>query len=571
MASPPLATDDWVRCTGCGELVYRRRLDRLLKVCPDCGHHFRLRAREWFDLLLDSGSGVRFGEEVVPEDVLGFVDSKPYPERIAEGRRRSGNSAAALCATARIDGVPIVIAALDFAFLGGSIGGAVGELISRAARHALKDRVPLLIVSASGGARMQEGAIALMQLAKTSQEMARLHAAGVLVVNLNTDPTYGGASASFAMLGDVIIAEPGARIGFAGPEVIRQTIRQQLPDRFQTAEFLWENGQIDLVVPREELRAVLSRLLRLHSLAARPGLRPVVSGDTAHTGDTPVTDPALLPERDPAEIVALARDLGRPTTRDYCAYVFDDFLELHGDRQGGDDPAIVGGLARLDGRTVVAIGHQKGHEVGELVRRNFGMPQPWGYHKAHRLMDYAARFGLPLVTFVDTPGAYPGIEAEQRGQAHAIARCIMRMSDLPVPVVCVVTGEGGSGGALALAVGNRVLILENSYFSVISPEGCSTILFGDRSGAQRAAEQLRLTPRDLLRLGIVDGVLKEPGDGAHTQHTATAQRVKAALIQTLDELSELQPNQLVDQRYQRYARFGDPELRLTKGLGHGGD
>lgn len=568
MTALPLATDEWVRCSACGELVYRRRLDRLLKVCPECGHHFRLSAREWLDLLFDAGSTTRFGAEVVPEDILGFVDRKPYPQRLAESRRRSGNTAAALCATARIEGVPLVVAVLDFAFLGGSIGAAVGELISRAARRALADRVPLLIVSASGGARMQEGAVALMQLAKTSQELARLHSAGVLVVNLNTDPTYGGASASFSMLGDVIIAEPGARIGFAGPDVIRQTIRQKLPEGFQTAEFLWENGQIDLVVPREELRTSLSRLLRLHAPATRTGPPRTTSGE-----DVTVTDPASLSVRDPAEIVALARDLGRPTMLDYCAYVFDEFLELHGDRQGGDDPAIVGGLARLGGRTMVAIGHQKGHEVGELVRRNFGMPQPWGYHKTHRLMEYAAKFGLPLVTFVDTPGAYPGVEAEQRGQAYAIARCIMRMSELPVPVVCVVTGEGGSGGALALAVGNRVLILENAYFSVISPEGASTILFGDSSAARRAAEQLRLTPRDLLRLGIVDGVMPEPGVGAHDQHIATAQRIRAALTAALDDLTALHPDELIQQRYRRYARFGDPELQFTftEGLGNGGD
>lgn len=541
--------DGWLRCGGCGELVYRRRLERNLKVCPECAHHGRLSVDERLDLLLDPDSFTRFGAEVVPVDILDFVDVKPYSQRIEESRRRTGRTAAIACGIGRIEESPVVVAVLDFAFLGGSVGGAVGELISRAARRAGADRIPLLIISASGGARMQEGPISLMQLAKTSQELGRLHAEGVLVINLNTDPTYGGATASFSMLGDIVIAEPGARIGFAGPQVIQQTIGQDLPAGFQTAEFLRDNGQIDLVVPRDALRQTLARLLRLHE-PAKPA--------EACTAE-PVTEPDLLVTRPAAEVVALARNIERPTTLDYCAYVFDEFIELHGDRLGGgDDPAIVGGLARLAERTVVVIGHQKGHDVGELVRRNFGMPQPWGYHKAHRLMDYAAKFGFPLVTFVDTPGAYPGIEAEQRGQAYAIARCLTKMAGLPVPSVAVVTGEGGSGGALALAVANRVHILENAYLSVISPEGCSTILFGDAASASAAAEQLKLTPPDLLRLGVVDGVIREPHGGAHTEHGDAAVRLRDVLLAAVDELAGTEPADLVEQRYRRFAAFGEP-------------
>ncbi|MER6815158.1 acetyl-CoA carboxylase carboxyl transferase subunit alpha [Spirillospora sp. NPDC000708] len=554
----PAAEDAWLRCDGCGALVYGRKFDRNLKVCPDCGHHGRLTVWERLELLLDPGSLRRFGETVRSTDLLGFTDTKPYPQRLAENRSRTGNPAAAVCGHARVEGRPVVVAALDFAFLGGSIGAAVGELVARAARTALHDRVPLVIISASGGARMQEGAISLMQMAKTSQELNRLHAAGILVVNLNLNPTFGGATASFSMLGDVIIAEPGARIGFAGPQVIRQTIRQELPQGFQTAEYLLDNGQIDMVVPREGLRAMLGRVLRLH--APRPRRR--APQDEGRPPAATVTDPAELAERPAADVVARARSVERPTTLDYCAYMFGDFVELHGDRARGDDPAVVGGLADLDGRTVVVIGHQKGHDVAEMVRRNFGMPHPWGYQKAYRLMQYAARFGFPLVTFVDTPGAYPGIEAESNGQAFSIARCLERMSDLPVPVVSVVTGEGGSGGALALAVANRVLILDSAYFSVISPEGCSTILFGSAEAAPRAAEQLRLTPPDLLRLGVVDGVIREPGEGAHAEHLATADRIKAALLEGLDELDALSaregPGALVEARYRRYARFGDP-------------
>lgn len=537
----------WTKCPSCQAFVYLRRLHRHGQVCPECSYHLRLDARQRLELLLDAGSFHQIDADLPPVDVLSFTDSKPYPERIAAAQQKTGFAEAAVWGTGAIEGHPVVIAVLDFGFMGGSIGGATGELIARAARRALADRTPLLLACASGGARMQEGTIALMQLAKTSQEIGRLREAGVLCLNLDTDPTYGGATASFAMLGDIVLAEPGARIGFAGPAVIEQTIRQELPPGFQTAEFLQDHGMVDLVVPRERVRATVARLLALHT--PHP---PAQAGQPAGYA----TDPAALTARPAVEVVRLARDTQRPTTLDYCARVFDDFVELHGDRLGADDSAVVGGAAKLDGRPVMVIGHQKGHETQELARRNFGMPQPAGYHKAARLMGYAERHRMPLITFVDTPGAYPGIEAERRGQGTAIAEAILRMSRLRVPTVAVVTGEGGSGGALALGVGNRVLMLENAYFSVISPEGCSTILFGSAAASARAAEALRITAGDLLRLGVVDGVVPEPAGGAHADHDAVARSVRAAIRACLDELAGLDPGALVEDRYARFSRFG---------------
>jgi acetyl-CoA carboxylase carboxyl transferase subunit beta len=554
MVRPATATDPtWIRCGGCAALLYRKRLNRNLGVCHECGHHGRLSATERLAQLLDPGSLTRYDADLAAVDVLGFTDTKPYPQRLAAARERTGQNDAVVAGTGRVDGMPVVVAVVDFDFLGGSIGAVVGEVVARAARRALDRRTPLLLITASGGARMQEGALSLMQLAKTSQELGRLHEAGILCLNLNTDPTYGGATASFAVLGDVVLAEPGARIGFAGPQVIRQTIRQDLPAGFQTAEFGRDTGHVDLIVAREALRHTLARLLRLH--APRRG-----GWDRrAHHGTRPaalVTDPTQLCARPAAETVRLARALGRPTTLDFCGYLLDEFVEFAGDRLLGDDPALVGGVGRLDGRTVVMIGHQKGHDPAELVRRNFGMPQPWGYHKAHRLMTHAATFGLPVVALIDTPGAYPGLEAEQRGQGQAIARCIMHMSRLPVPTVAVVTGEGGSGGALAIGVGNRVLMLENSYFSVISPEGCSTILWGTSTHAAQAAEQLGITAPDLLALGVMDGVVTEPPGGSQADPPAAAARLRDALVWHLDDMAGESSDALIDQRYERFARLG---------------
>lgn len=551
-ARPGAESAQWMKCPACDSLVYLKRLERNLRVCPECNNHFRLTPAERLAQLVDPGTCTAFGADLEPVDVLGFTDQKPYPERLAAARDKTGAHDAVFCATARIGGEPVVLAILDFSFMGGSVGGIAGELITRAAEQALESRTPLVIVAASGGARMQEGCVSLMQLAKTSQALARLHEEGILCINLNTHPTYGGATASFAMLGDIILAEPGAHIGFAGPQVIQQTIRQQLPTGFQTAEFLAENGQLDLVLPREALRPTLARLLRLHRERPAPGAYPPISGPV------PLTDPDTLPTRPAVEVVGQARNVERPTTLDYVGLVFDEFVELHGDRLFGDDPSLVGGLARLGERTVVVLGHQKGHDTAELIHRKFGMPDPSGYHKARRLMSYAAKFGFPVVTFIDTPGAYPGLEAEQRGQGGAIANCIMHMSRLPVPVVAIVTGEGGSGGALALGVGNRVLMLENAYFSVISPEGCSTILWGTTGSAAQAAEALRVTAPDLLRLGIMDGVVPEPPGGAHTDPVAAADAVKTAVSQALHQLAALPPQDLVEQRHDRFRRFGDP-------------
>jgi acetyl-CoA carboxylase carboxyl transferase subunit beta len=354
------------------------------------------------------------------------------------------------------------------------------------------------------------------------------------------------------VLGDLLISEPGAFIGFAGRKVIEQTIRQKLPDAFQTAGFLLEHGMLDLVEPRENMRHVLRKILGMHRQAGSSNGLPVGGGEP------PITDPAKIPERAAWDIVELARNLDRPNTLEYIGYIFDDFQELHGDRLFRDDPAIVGGLATLGNQTVVVIGHQKGHTTGEMVARNFGMANPEGYRKALRLMQYAAKFKMPVVTFVDTPGAYPGLGAEERGQSIAIARAIMDMSRLPVPIVTIVTGEGGSGGALGMAVGDRVLMMQNAYYSVITPEGCAVILWKSAADAPKAAVALHVTARDLLQLTIVDGVVPEPEGGAQQDPPTAAANLKTAIVSSLNELLSRSPGELLEARYARFRRFGTP-------------
>ena len=571
--------DLWTKCPTCEEMLFNKQLDKQLRVCPNCGHHFRLSAAARLEQLTDAGSWVERDAGLQSVDVLGFVDQKPYPDRLIAAQTATGLRDAAVWGTATIGGTAVALCVMDFGFMGGSMGAVVGEKVTRAAEHALEERLPLIVVSASGGARMQEGTLALMQLVKTLAAVERLSGAGVPFLSVLSDPTTGGVFASFAAVGDVNIAEPNALIGFAGSRVSSGTIAQELPAGFQRSEFLFAHGFIDRIVPRAGLRDELARLLRLlpsRAPEATPGYAPLemdlerfrpfsflnslvekVGELGLPTDDKPAEDRAPVDPRDAVwSRVMLARNLHRPRTLEFLAEMADEFIELHGDRLFGDDAAIVAGIARIDARRVAVVGQQKGADTEENIRRNFGMPHPEGYRKAMRVMELAERFGLPIVTFVDVPGAHPGADSEERGIAESIARSIGLMSRLRTPIVTVITGEGGSGGALAIAVGDVVIALENAVYSVISPEGCAAILWRTSEQAPAAALAMKMTAADQQALGVIDVVVPEPREGAHLDHADTARRLKAIVVDRLAALEELPIDQLVEARYRRYRVLG---------------
>ena len=595
--------DLWTKCPTCSTMLFNKQLDKNLRVCPTCGHHFRLSAAARRDHLLDGGTWSEHDAGLQSVDALGFVDQKSYPDRLAAARLATGMRDAAVWGTGAIGGTPVALCVMDFGFMGGSMGAVVGEKVTRAAEYALVERVSLVIVSASGGARMQEGTLALMQLAKTLAALERLRAAGVPYLSLLSDPTTGGVFASFAAVGDVNIAEPDALIGFAGARVTAGTIAAELPAGFQRSEFLFKHGFIDRVVARPDLHDELAALLRLLPVRGGdpfrvedldpdvPAFRPLSFlssladrvGDLAagNGGNGDVTDgtggdvlrapvPSSVsvpsPGDDPGPAVEgrdavwarvqLARSLRRPRTLEFVEVMADEFVELHGDRLFGDDQAMVAGLARIDGRRVVVIGQQKGGDTDQNIRRNFGMPHPEGYRKAMRVMELAERLSMPILTFVDVPGAHPGPGSEERGIAEAIARSIGLMSRLRTPIVTVITGEGGSGGALAIAVGDVVIALENAVYSVISPEGCASILWRTADEAQAAAAAMRMSASDQQALGVVDVVMAEPGDGAQAEPQETARRLKAIILDRLTALDALTTDELVESRYRRYRALG---------------
>ena len=554
----------YVQCPGCKHVVDVDKMAENLDVCPRCGHHMRLAARRRIELTVDEGTFVEWDADLTSRDFLGFPG---YAAKLEKYRAKTGEADAVVCGRAKIGGVDCALFVMNGDFMMGSMGSVVGEKITRCFERAGREGLPVVGFTVSGGARMQEGTTSLMQMAKTSAAVRRFSDAGGLYVAVLTDPTSGGVTASFAMEADVTLAEPGALVAFAGPRVIEQTIHRKLPAGFQSAEFQLKHGFVDQIVPRAELAGYLGRLLALHvnpALLAHeeaPACDAGASKAAAPQAETPAPakSEAEAESEDAAdapstayERVQRARSTKRATSLTLIAGTFDEFVELHGDRRYADDPAVVGGIARLGDMAVTVIGTERGTSIKDRVERNFGSAHPEGYRKALRLMRQAEKFGRPVVCLIDTSGAYCGIEAEERGQGQAIAENLVEMAGLTVPVVSIVIGEGGSGGALALGVANQVWMLEDAVYSVISPEGCASILYKDASKAADAAAALRLTAHDLAELGIVDRIVPEH-DGDVRALTA---ELAEALAGELGRMGALAGSELAEQRYEKFRAIG---------------
>lgn len=545
-----------VRCPHCRHVVEAGILSRGLDVCPRCGHHMRLSARRRIRLTVDAGSFVEWDAEVAPHDVLNFPG---YQEKLSAAEAASREREAVVCGQAAIGGERCALFVMNSAFMMGSMGSAVGEKITRCFERALADGLPVVGFTVSGGARMQEGATSLMQMAKVTNAVRRHGEAGLPYIAVLTDPTTGGVTASFAMEADICLAESGALVAFAGPRVVEQTTHKRLPAGFQRAEFLLDHGFADMVVERAELPATLAYLLFLHDRTALadpsrevPRCPAAFPAEPRWPAPRHPQPPLEADSATPHDLVRRVRDTNRASVPTVAEQAFSGLIELHGDHLFGDDPAVVGGIALLGRRPVTVICTDRGRTTKERVARNFGSPEPEGYRKALRLMRQAEKFGRPVVCLVDTSGAYPGMEAEERGQGAAIADGIMAMSGLRVPEVSVIMGEGGSGGAIALATADRVLMLSDAVYSVVSPEGCASILWKTPKRAAEAAEALGITAPTLERLGIVDGDIDATGLGT----PEFAARLADRLREELAELEAMGADELVSTRYERFRRMG---------------
>lgn len=531
------------KCNKCGGAIIAEDVKKDHYICPKCGGYFRVHARRRIEMVTDEGSFEEWDSDLQGGNPLEY---KGYEEKLEKLQEKTGLSEAVITGKAKIDGHETAIGVCDGRFLMASMGEAVGEKIARAVERATEERLPVILFACSGGARMQEGIVSLMQMAKTSAALKHHSDAGLLYISILTDPTTGGVTASFAMLGDVILAEPKALIGFAGPRVIEQTIGQKLPEGFQRAEFLLEHGFLDAIVERPQMKAVLSKILALHENGKGTDF------NRKECAQDLVADGRKEEKLTAWQRVELSRRKDRPVGSDYIDALFTDFVEFHGDRYFADDKAIIGGVARFHGMPVTVIAQAKGRNTKENIERNFGMPKPEGYRKALRLMKQAEKFARPVICLVDTPGAFCGLEAEERGQGEAIARNIYEMSGLKVPVVSIIIGEGGSGGALAMATADEVWMLENSIYSILSPEGFASILWKDSSKAKEAAEVMKLTAENLKAQGIVERVFAEPETYMVQNMDSVIMQINEAIEEFLMRYGSMSEQELIRHRYERF-------------------
>ena len=532
----------YVKCKSCKSPVLADDVKRNSYVCPKCGGYFRLNARNRLKIIADKKS---FEEWFCNSDFVNPLKDAAYMKKWTDTREKTKTDEAVITGKISVKGSPAAIAIMDGRFMMASMGSIVGEKITKTIEKAQRENLPLIIVACSGGARMQEGIVCLMQMAKTSAALKKYRNSGNLYISLLTDPTTGGVTASFAMLGDIILAEPNALIGFAGQRVIEQTIGQKLPKGFQSSEFLLEHGFIDAIVERDKLKNTLSYIIKMH----------YESDKNANYVSQTKTDNAVRDKLTPWERVVKARDKMRPTGLDYINGLIDDFMEFHGDRYFGDDRAIVGGIGYFHGKPVTVIANTKGHNTKDSLKHNFGMANPEGYRKSIRLMKQAEKFKRPIICFVDTAGAFCGVEAEMRGQGEAIANNLFEMSDLKVPVLSIVIGEGGSGGALALAVADEVWMLKNSVYSILSPEGYASILFRGTKKPEEVAGLMKLTSFDLLQLNIIEKIIDEPEHYSVENMEETIKNIDEEIQGFLSRYESLNALELVEKRYDRFRRM----------------
>jgi len=507
-----------MRCRFCNSDFNDSSLLGEFFICPSCGNYFRLSAVQRVELFADNGEFFPFKSKL---SSIKTGDFPQYMEKLERAKSVTGLSDSILSGWCCIGGHKVVFAVMDFAFMGGSLGKLAGDLIEDAIAFARKKRLPFVFASASGGARMQDGVASLISMSRVSNGVGSLKKRGIPFISILTDPTSGGVTASIAMLGDIILAEPNAFVGFAGPRVLKSA-GYTVEEGLQSSERQFRAGFIDRIVKREELHEELVALLDFFSAKRGASIGRVDKFCRSLKGELSVAPRGW-------EAVSRARDYRRPTSLFYINSLFDSFIELHGDRSSADDSAIIAGLAVFNGKSSFVIAHERGTSEGGDDFRNYGMATPAGYKKALRIISMAEQFGIPLISFIDTIGADASPSSELQGIGLVIASLLEKNSQLSVPFLSLIIGQGGSGGALALTNGRDIFMQENAIFSVIMPEGCASILFGDGAKRQEAAEALGLDSFTLQKNGLVRGVIPEPDGGSSQSPTVAVGMLRGVL------------------------------------------
>ena len=520
---------------------------------------------ERINAIADYGSFMEYKDDI---DVSRAYINEDYQSKIERHRKKYGIDEAVITGSALIFGHKAAIGIMDARFLRASMGYYVGEKITRLFERAANEELPVIMFCASGGARMQEGIMSLMQMQKTSQACMRHSQRGLLYISVLTNPTMGGVTASFATLADIIIAEENALIGFTGQRVISQTTGEVLPEGFQTAAFLKEHGFADEVVAESDMKEYLGKLL--HNFSGKSADEITYKNKYENTCESKYvkTDESACQSNNRGssmgkawkesawENVRLARKVTRPTALDYIEELFDGFVELHGDRICGDDHAVVSGIATYKGQPVVVLGQQKGKPgIEEALYRNWGMVSPSGHRKVIRILKMAEKFKFPVVMFVDTMGAACGKNAEEMGQANAISNILAIASELKTATLSIIIGEAGSGGALSFSVANEVWMLEHSVFSVITPEGYASIVWKDSERKSEAAEIMGMCADSLLEQNVIDRIISESEPATKENLKEICYEISKNMDDFFDKYCAMSREEIVERRYERYRKF----------------
>ena len=532
------------RCLFCEEPISDSPSYLTYRVCPFCRFHYTVTARQRIELLADKGTFKEFYKYVSSVEPLSFSRRARYRKFLSQDQDRTGLTEAVVTGKCRIGDTETMIIVLDFGFMGGTMGSVVGEKVSMAFENAARKGLPAVAVVSGGGTRIQEGVLSLMQMAKTVTAANRLRNEEVPFIVVLANPSTGQAYASFANLADVILAEPGSLIGLSPLRTLREVSKMPLPLDAHTAEAHVGHGLLDNVVDRENLQPRVASLLEILTAHKR--------GSSNHKSLLKA-EPRICAEVEPWEAVSAARNTERPQASAYFRSMLDPFIELRGDRLNSDDRSIVAGLGFMDGQPVAVIGQQR----RPLVEGERYHVFPDGLRKAQRVIDLASRFKLPLVTLIDTQGADPGLEAEEQGIGNAIATTLSSMLTVPTPMVSVVIGEGGSEGALALGLSDRILIQQYAVYSPMSVNHTLGAAHHDHMLDREAAEALMLTAHDCVELGIADQVVGEPEGGAHVDPREASSGLQTAILTNIVQLAKMSQGKLLKKRYQKFRRMGE--------------
>ena len=532
------------RCLFCEEPISDSPSYLTYRVCPFCRFHYTVTARERIELLVDKETFKETYKYVKTVEPLSFSRRNRYRKFLEQDQNRTGLTEAAVAGKCRIGDVETMLIVLDFGFMGGTMGSVVGEKVSMAFENAARRGIPAVAVVSGGGVRIQEGVLSLMQMAKTVTAANRLRDGEVPFIVVLANPSTGQAYASFANLADVILAEPGSLIGLSPLRTLREVSKTPLPLDAHTAEAHVGHGLLDNVVDRENLQPRIASILQI--------LTAQKHGKSNHK-NLLKSEPEECDEVEPWEAMTAARNSERPQASSYFRSILDPFIELRGDRLNSDDRSVVTGIGFMDGLAVAVIGQQR----RTLVEGERYHVFPDGLRKAQRLIDLASRFKLPLVTLIDTQGADPGLEAEEQGIGNAIARTLSSMLTVPTPMVSVVIGEGGSEGALALGLSDRILMQQFAIYSPISVNHTLGAAHHDHMLDREAAEALMLTAHDCLELGIADEVVPEPDGGSHVDPHEASAVLQTAILTNIFQLSKMSEGKLLKRRYKKFRRMGE--------------